>query len=190
MVDKSDPAPAASTLPRRGRSRAHDAAAPASGVADASPGTDTERLHVPALQRVLAVVTALLLLVDAWVHFSDAQFYENVATAVLSQATLFRLEGAAAVAVAIALLIRPHYIVWAAAALVAAGGAAAVLLYTYVDVGVLGPLPNMFEPTWQLPGKPQSAVAEVAATVFALTGLALSLVTRRRAGLPRATVAK
>jgi hypothetical protein len=36
---------------------------------------------------------------------------------------------------------------------------ARALLYTYVDVGSLGPLPNMYEPTWALPGKRASAVS-------------------------------
>src|SRR4051812_46521824 len=118
-----------------------------------------------ALLRGLAAVTAALLVVDAYVHFHDAHFYETVATATLSQAALFRAQAAAAILVAIALLIWPRPAVWAIAALVAGSAAAAVLLYTNVDVGTLGPLPDMYEPTWALPGKRVSAVAETAATV-------------------------
>ena len=47
----------------------------------------------------------------------------------------------------------------------------AVLLYRYVDVGTLGPLPDMYENTWQVPGKLLSAYAEGAAVVFATLGL-------------------
>jgi len=36
----------------------------------------------------------------------------------------------------------------------------------------------MYEPTWALPGKRASALAETAATVLALTGLTLALATR------------
>jgi hypothetical protein len=36
----------------------------------------------------------------------------------------------------------------ALALLVAGGGAVAVLLYALVDVGRLGPLPAMFDPSW------------------------------------------
>jgi hypothetical protein len=133
------------------------------------------RAGVPAALRTLAAATAALLLVDAYVHLHDAGLYEAVTTATLSQATLFRAQAAAAVVVAIALLIRPGRVVWAVAALVAGSAAAAVLLYTHVDIGRLGPVPDMYEPTWALPGKPLSAVAETTATVLALTGLAWSL---------------
>ncbi len=47
----------------------------------------------------------------------------------------------------------------------------AVLLYRYVDVGQLGPIPNMYENTWQVPGKLLSAYAEGAAVVLAGLGL-------------------
>jgi len=45
-----------------------------------------------------------------------------------------------------------------------------VLLYRYVDVGTIGPLPNMYEPTWQVPGKPLSAYAEGGAAVLSALG--------------------
>jgi hypothetical protein len=110
---------------------------------------------------------------------TDAGLYDTVSTATLSQGTLFRAQAAVAAVVAIALLIRPHPAVWAIAALVAASAATAVLLYTYVDAGALGPLPDMYEPTWALPGKRASAVAEIAAALLAGTGLVLSLRTGR-----------
>jgi hypothetical protein len=141
-----------------------------------------QRPRVPVPLRALAAVTAALLLVDAYVHFHDAGFYESVTTGTLSQATLFRVQAAVAVVVAIALLIRPGPAVWAIAVVVAGSAAVAVLLYTNVDVGRLGPLPDMYEPTWALPGKRASAVAESAATVLSLAGLALSLFLRPRAG--------
>ena len=48
---------------------------------------------------------------------------------------------------------------------------AAVLLYRYVDVGQLGPLADMYENTWQVPGKLLSAFAETAGVVLAGVGL-------------------
>ena len=69
------------------------------------------------------------------------------------------------------LLVRPTRWVWAAALLVAASAAAAVLVYTYVDPGTLGPLPDLYEPTWTLPGKSASAIAEVAGALLAAAGL-------------------
>jgi len=60
---------------------------------------------------------------------------------------------------------------WVAALLVSASALAAVLLYRYVDVGVLGPLPDMYENTWKVPGKLLSTYAEAAAVVLAGLGL-------------------
>jgi hypothetical protein len=143
-----------------------------------APARQPRRL---AVLRALAVATAALLGVDAYVHLRDAGLYDAIATATLSQGTLFRAQAVTAGLVAITLLLRPHPVMRAMAVLVAASAAAAVLLYTYVDVGSLGPLPNMYEPTWALPGKRASALAETAATVLALTGLALAVATRPRA---------
>ena len=68
-------------------------------------------------------------------------------------------------------LVWPRRASWAAALLVAASALGAVLLYRYVDVGQLGPLPNMYENTWQVSGKLLSASAEGAAVVLAALGL-------------------
>lgn len=84
--------------------------------------------------------------------------------------------------VAVALLIRPHPVVWAVAVLVTASAVGAVLLYTYVDVGALGPLPNLYEPTWAAaPGKLASAVAEGLGTLLAIIGFVLAVRTGVRA---------
>jgi hypothetical protein len=55
-----------------------------------------------------------------------------------------------------------------------------VVLSTYVDLGALGPLPDMYEPTWALPGKAGSAIAEAAAAILAVAGLTLALRPGRR----------
>ncbi len=149
-------------------------------MATGTPATQARRpTGVAVFLRALAATTAGLLAIDAYVHFHDAGLYDTVATATLSQGTLFRAQAVAAAVVAIALLIRPHAAVWAIAAFVAASAATAVLLYTYLDVGALGPLPDMYEPTWALPGKRASAAAETAAALLAGTGLVLSLRTVR-----------
>jgi hypothetical protein len=165
------------TTPRP-TSRGFRSSALASGV------PASQRLHpsrVGPLVRGLAVATAALLAVDAYVHLRDAGLYDGLTTSPLNEGTLFRGQAIAAIVVGIALLIQPRPVVWVVAAVVAAGAAAAVLLYTYVDVGALGPLPDLYEPTWALPGKSASALAETMATVLALAGLAVALRTRRRA---------
>jgi hypothetical protein len=137
--------------------------------------------HVGPLLRALAAATAALLAVDAYVHLRDAGLYDAFNSSTLSEGTLFRGQAIAAIVVAIALLVRPRPVVWLVAAVVAASAVAAVLLYTYVDVGAVGPLPDLYEPTWALPGKAGSAIAETGATVLALAGLTVSMRTRRRA---------
>jgi len=127
-------------------------------------------------------VTGALLAIDAYVHIHDAGFYDMVSTSTFSQDTLYRAEAIFAAAAAIALLAWPHRVTWAIAVLVTASAAGAVLLYTYVNVGGLGPLPNMYEPTWALPGKEGSAAAEIAGTLLATTGLVLALRSYGRPG--------
>ena len=91
---------------------------------------------------------------------------------------MFRAEAVLAVAAGLLVLVRPRTSSWVAALAVAASALAAVLLYRYVDVGPLGPLADMYENTWQVPGKllSASASAEAAAVVVA----ALGLVTHRK----------
>jgi hypothetical protein len=45
--------------------------------------------------------------------------------------------------VGIALLAWPHPVVWVVATVVAGSAAGAVVMCTYVDVGALGPLPDL-----------------------------------------------
>lgn len=67
---------------------------------------------------------------------------------------------------------------WTIAVLVAASASASVYLYTSVDVGRFGPLPDMYDPTWALPGKRASALAETVATGLSTAGLVVALCTR------------
>src|SRR3954449_12834381 len=134
--------------------------------------------------RVLAVGVAVCLALDAYVHLSDASDYTSVKTSVLSQADLFRIQAVLAIVLALALLARPRRWVWAASALLLAGAAFAVVLYTYVDVGQLGPVPDMYEPTWALPGKVASAWAEGIGACLAVAGLVLASRRRNRDGEP------
>jgi hypothetical protein len=136
----------------------------------------TAPLHRGALARsaitswVLRVATAAALGIDAAVHWQNAPAYDAV-TGTVSQGQLFRVEAALAVAVGLLVLVRPRPSSWVAALLVGASALGAVLLYRYVDVGVLGPLPDMYENTWQVPGKLLSAYAEAAAVLLAGVGL-------------------
>jgi hypothetical protein len=110
------------------------------------------------LSLVLAVLTAGGLLYDAKVHLQLAGGYDAVGDT-LTQGWLFRFEAIVAIAVAVAVLVSDHRLVWASAGLTGAAGVAAVLLYRYVDVGAIGPIPNMYEPVW-FAEKLRSAYAE------------------------------
>src|SRR4029450_9048912 len=93
------------------------------------------------------------------VHVHLAPAYDPV-KATVSQGELFRLEAGLAIVAGLLVLIRPRPSSWIIAFLVGAGGLGAGLLYRYVDVGPLGPVPDMYENTWHVPGKLLSAYAE------------------------------
>jgi hypothetical protein len=80
--------------------------------------------------RVAAVVTAILLGVDAYVHLRYASQYDSFKSSVMSEGTLFRIQGVVAIVVAVAVLIWPRVITWVLALLVAGSAAVAVVLYT------------------------------------------------------------
>lgn len=149
-------------------------------------GARTRRPAWPVvLVHGLAVATAALLAIDAYVHFNDAGLYDIGTGAAITQGSLFRAQASIAVVIAIALLVRPHWLVWTIALLVAASAATAVYLYTFVDVGRLGPVPDMYEPTWALPGKRLSAVAETVAAGLSAVGLVVALYIRRTPAVQR-----
>jgi hypothetical protein len=129
------------------------------------------------LVRGLRVLAAACLAVDAYVHADLAANYDLNAAA-LSQGDLFRIEAGLACLAALLVLVLGRRPGFGFAFLVAVGGLAAVMLYRYVDVGRLGPLPNMYEPVW-FPEKTVSAVAEGAAAFLAACGFAAEWVTAR-----------
>lgn len=125
-----------------------------------------------ALIWTLTLIAGAGLAIDAYVHFHVASTYSVVRSSVLSEADLFRAEATVAALAAAALLIRPRRYTAAIAFVVAAAGTAAVLVYTNVDIGAVGPFPDMYEPFWY-PEKTLSAWAE---GIAALAALALFVV--------------
>src|ERR1700750_1140171 len=136
----------------------------------AAPVT-TSRAGVTVGERLLALITAALLGVDAYVHLHDASKYDGFKSSVMTEGTLFRLQAVVAIVVAVLVLLWPRIITWLLSLLVAGSAAVAVTLYTYVNVGQLGPLPNLYENTWNEPGKVASAIAEAAAALISIIGL-------------------
>jgi hypothetical protein len=127
---------------------------------------------------ILIAVAVVGLGIDAYVHLDLASAFDHVRTSTLSQADLFRAEAVAAILAAVALLVRPRRYTAGFAFLVAASGTIAVVLYRYVDVGAIGPIPNMYDPYWAPTGKWLSVVAEAAAAVASAT---LFVIYQRRA---------
>lgn len=119
------------------------------------------------VQWVLRLVVVIGLAVDAEVHLRLAGSYDAVKTSVISQGTLFRIEGASAIVAALLILAVRRSITALIAFAVAAGGAVAVVVYATIDPGQLGPLPDMYEPVW-FSDKVISVVGETAAAVAAL----------------------
>lgn len=122
---------------------------------------------------LLQVVTAAALAVNAYVHADLASAFDPIGQQI-SQGTLFRLEAAAAsLAALLVLLLGRRRPVWVFAFLVSVSALGAVLLYRYVNVGTLGPLPNMYEPAWW-PKKTASAIAEAVGAVTSLAGFLIT----------------
>lgn len=128
---------------------------------------------------VLAIrcVAAAGLLLDAWIHADLAPHYD-VVQADISEGTLFRLETAAAAVAAFLVLAWWRWFTAAFAFLVAASAITALLLSTYTNPGEIGPLPNMYEPTW-FTEKAVALVAEAVAATAAFGILVMHIVRRR-----------
>jgi hypothetical protein len=118
-----------------------------------------------ALRFAARLIGAAALAVDAYFHAKLADQYDLVQKSI-SEGDLFRIEAGLASLAALLLLIWHHPLSEGFAWLVAAGGLAAVLVYRYIDVGTLGPLPNMYEPLW-FHDKRLSALSQLVALVMA-----------------------
>lgn len=133
---------------------------------------------------VVRIGAAAGLLVSAVVHVQLAPGYQQAAPGGIGQGTLFLVQASAAVLAAVLVLFRGSRAAFATAALVGLSSLAAVVLYRYVQVPAVGPLPSMYEPVWYA-AKVISAVAEGVGGVLAVAGYALL----RKGGTGPGTVA-
>ena len=119
---------------------------------------------------VLRIAVAACLVIDAVVHLRLASSYGQATTpGHLSEGLLFQVEAVAALVVALLVLLRGSRLAFAAAFLVTASAFIAVVLFTYVNVPALGPIPSMYEPIWSTE-KAISAVAEGLGAALAAFG--------------------
>ena len=114
----------------------------------------------------ISVVIASALLVDVVVHLHLAPQYQLSAPGGIGAGNLFRIQGVVAIAAAAWVMLRGSRNSYAAAFLVAISALGAVIVYRYVNVPMLGPLPAMYEPVW-FTEKTASAVAEAVAALVA-----------------------
>ncbi|WP_411374987.1 hypothetical protein ACLH0K_00810 [Arthrobacter sp. MPF02] len=136
---------------------------------------DSNRAEIKPQARslwVVRIVAAAGLVVSAVVHVQLAPGYQQAAPGGIGQGTLFLVQAGAAVLAAVFVLLRGSWAAFATAALVGLSSLAAVILYRYVQVPAVGPLPSMYEPVWYA-AKVISAVAEGVGGALAVAGYAL-----------------
>jgi len=126
------------------------------------------------MKLTLRVLVAVALLVDAYIHLDLAGQYDPVTSGTISQGDLFRIEAAAAALAAVLVLALRRRVTDLFALSVALGGVVAVVLYRYVEVGPIGPLPSMYEPVWYAE-KALSLVAGSVAAAAAVAALVLGV---------------
>ena len=127
----------------------------------------------------LAIVIAVGLGIDAYTHLDLAHVYTGVTTGTVNQAVLFRIEAIGAIVAGLLVLLRPNLATAAVAALVSGGGVFALLVYRFVQVGKIGPLPDMSEPFWYTE-KSLSLTGELIALLASLALLGYSFASARR----------
>ena len=111
------------------------------------------------------------LVVDGYVHFNLASTYAE-AGGVINEGVLFSAEAVAALLAALVVAIYGSRASYLAAFAVAASAVATLLVSRYVDLGAIGPFPDLYDPVW-FGEKVLVAVAEGIAALAALVGLVL-----------------
>lgn len=133
---------------------------------------------------VLRVLSAVALAISGYVHLHLAHRYGYPGTITGTQ--MFLAQGVTALVLAAAVLVTGNRWVWAAGAALGLASFAAVMTYRYVDLGAIGPLPNMYDATWQpSPEKLLSAVAEITVPVCFVLYLLMGRMAASRDGRGR-----
>ncbi len=128
----------------------------------------------------IRLVTVAGLGVDTGIHLALAPTQPPAGPGGWSQVDLFYAEAAVSLLAAFLVLVIGNRLSYTFALLVAASALAAVVLSRYVDLGPLGPLPDLYEPFWY-PSKVAVTVAEAIAVVASAVA---ALLLRPRRPLP------
>jgi hypothetical protein len=124
------------------------------------------------LMIALRVLVAAGLIISAVIHLQLASGFQQAAPAGIGGGNLFRIQAIVSILAALYVLIKGSRAAYAVAAVVALSALAAVVLYRYVQVPAIGPIPSMYEPVWYAK-KTLTAVAEAVAGVLAVVGFVL-----------------
>lgn len=122
-----------------------------------------------AAQWALTAVVAVALGIDAVVHLRLAGNYQLASPGGIGTGNLFRIAAVLAIGAAVYVVLRGSRAAYGLAFAVALSALAAVVLFRYVAVPAIGPLPAMYEPIWFFE-KSLSAVAEAVGAVAAAVG--------------------
>lgn len=121
------------------------------------------------MEGVVRAAVVLALGIDAIVHLRLADQMQLAAPGGIGGGWLFRTQAALALLAALYLVVRPSSTAYLIAGLAALSALVPVLLYTYVNVPAIGPIPSMYDPFWTTP-KLVSAGAEGVGAVLAGIG--------------------
>ena len=111
------------------------------------------------------------LAVDAYVHLNLASTY-TAAGGVINEGVLFSAEAVAALLAALVVASYGNRVSYLAGFAVAASALAAMLVSRYMDLGAIGPFPDLYDPVW-FGQKILAAFAEGFASLAALLGFIL-----------------
>jgi hypothetical protein len=117
------------------------------------------------------------LAVSGYVHIDLASTYAE-GGGLINEGALFRVAAVAALLAAIAVALTGRRASYLAGFAVALSTLTAMLVSRYVDLGAIGPFPDLYDPVW-FPEKLLAAYAEGAASLAALTGAILSSMARK-----------
>jgi hypothetical protein len=139
-------------------------------TADSGRRTGSTTSRAELVTRGLVV---LGLAVDSFIHLRLAPVMDVAAPGGIGGGNLFRIQGVVAGVVALVLLLTGRRWAYALAFLVALSALVPVLLYHFVDMPAIGPIPSMYDPLWS-PEKVISIVGEALAAGFAVRGMTLT----------------
>lgn len=109
----------------------------------------------------------------AAVHLNIAGDYKGVGKNPLSLSDQFYAQAVIALLLALALIVKPHLLVWLAAAVFGIGSIALLIYSRYQTLPVYG-FPPGFQETWMAKGSKLAAIFEGLAIVFAVAGAAIT----------------